>query len=99
MEQKACVKAEKLSNIIVDLQQIRKEVGVEQVDKHLENIFQNELFMEALKRRAGMTSLQEIIVAGNEICIFSNGLEKVNEQLGQSHFNYYAIDALSVLKN
>lgn len=30
--------------------------------------------------------------------IFSDGLEKQNGRLGQSHFTYYARDAITVLK-
>lgn len=53
METQALLQAEKLRNIILNLQQISDDVGVKQVDKLLGNIFENEIVLESFKRKGG----------------------------------------------
>lgn len=98
VQEQARVEAEKLSDIIIDLQHIWKKVAVERVKKLLEKLFQNEFVMEALKRRVGTTALQKRIVDENEKRLFSNRFYMRIGQLGQLYFTYYATETISVLK-
>lgn len=66
VEEQAFEEAGKLRNVVLYIQQISKKRGVEQIDKLLEKIFENELVMDVLKLRVLITALQEIIVDENE---------------------------------
>lgn len=98
MDEKALIEAENIRNIFVDPKQISNKVGVEQVDQVFENVFQNGLFMEALKWRMWINSLLAMIMDENELQVFKNGLEKRSGDLGQWKSTYYTTDDFSVLK-
>lgn len=86
VEQEARTHAEKLGDVVVDLQNLCDTVGVERMDSLLRNIFENAIIVKAIQQSVEMWALEQAIVVDTELCVLNNGFKKRSGQIGDSHF-------------
>lgn len=98
IEQQAWVEAEKLRNIIVDVQNNSDIVGVKHVNRILEKFFKNALAIKAFQWRTCMSTLQENYLRWKRTEHIEQWVQKKTGTIGKSQFTFYKCNSIAVLK-